>query len=437
MNINLYKILSKISLSITLVLMLSSLTSAQRQQKVLHKPVLSSVNIVDRNGFTETICNKERLSQFQNIDFLKAQPYQKVLRIWNRDAKGLVKAIVTTYYENGNCKQFLDIVNGRANGVMCEWHENGNMSLWTNVIGGTPDVTSEAERSWLFDGPSYAWNEDGGIIAEMNYSQGMLEGYSCYYHDSGQLWKRIPYCKNLVEGVVEVYKKEGELLQQICYSNGIKHGPSVRYWSEEKIAAQEDFIRGKLETAQYFDQEGNLVSEVKEGSGYRSAFGKDSVVEQQQYINGIVDGEVKVFNSEGKLKRLYHVKNEIKHGEEVEYYVQRGPIVEPQPRISFHWYEGKIQGIVKSWYPDGKLENHREMANNAKNGVLTAWYRDGSLMLIEEYENNKLLKGDYFKKGEKLPISQVIQSKGTATIYDAEGHFVQKISYLNGKPEKK
>ena len=35
---------------------------------------------------------------------------------------------------------------------------------------------------------------------------------------------------------------------------------------------------------------------------------------------GILEGEVKVFNQQGRLKRLYHVKNGIKHGEEIEYY---------------------------------------------------------------------------------------------------------------------
>ncbi len=69
-----------------------------------------------------------------------------------------------------------------------------------------------------------------------------------------------------------------------------------------------------------------------------------------------------------------------------------------------------------------------------KNGVSTAWYRNGNLMMIEEYEQNKLIRGDYFKKGEKVPVSQVIQGKGTVTSFDADGHFIQKIPYLNGKP---
>ncbi len=55
-------------------------------------------------------------------------------------------------------------------------------------------------------------------------------------------------------------------------------------------------------------------------------------------------------------------------------------------------------------------------------------------MLMEEYENDKLLKGSYYKKGEANPISTIENGFGIATLYNAEGHFVQKVNYERGKP---
>ena len=110
------------------------------------------------------------------LNFLSQQPYQKVLRIYARDSKGNIRSVVTTYHDNGNPKQFLEILNARANGTYCEWHENGNMSIWSTLINGVADVTTIAEKTWLFDGPSYAWDEDGKQIAEINYSQGSWKG---------------------------------------------------------------------------------------------------------------------------------------------------------------------------------------------------------------------------------------------------------------------
>lgn len=430
------KLFKQIALGLLLCLLFFTLTAAKRSQMRKNRPLpLTSIHIVDRNGFAETISNKERLNQYQNVDFLKSQPYQKVLRIYARSSIGNLRSVITTYHENGNAKQFLEVLNARANGKYCEWHENGKMSVMTRVISGTPDVTPAAERSWLFDGLSCVWDEDSNLIAEIPYCQGSIEGTAVYYHKNGQIWKAVPYNKNQVDGIVQIFKSDGELLQQMHYAQGQRQGYSWRYWDCEHLSSQEEYACGKLVNGQYFDQQGNAVGEVKHGNGYRAIFGRTHIRELQEFVEGVLEGEVKVFNSEGVLKRIYHVRNGIKHGEEVEYYDRLTSAVTPQPKLSFYWYEGKIQGLVKTWYPNGNQESQKEMSKNAKNGVLTAWYRDGNLMLMEEYEDDKLVRGDYFKKGERTPVSQVNQSKGLVTMFDADGHFVQKINYFNGKPE--
>lgn len=436
-NVNGIKMIRQFGFGIILCFLLFTFVGAKRTQS--RKPrllPLTSVHIVDRNGFTETISNKERLNQFQCANFLNQQPYQKVLRIYARDSRGNIRSVVNTYHENGNPKHFLEILNARANGNYCEWHENGNMSVMARVIGGAADVTSAAEKTWLFDGMSYAWDEEEHQIGEINYSQGSLEGMTTYFHSNGQIWKRLPYLKNQLEGIVEIYRNNGELLQQMAYCNGQKNGSSIRYWHCQQLASNEDYCRGKLENGQYYDAEGTMVSEVKNGTGSRAIFGKDHILELQQFVDGSIEGEVKVFNQEGRLKRIYHVKNDIKHGEEVEYYDRFFTSSAPlQSKLSFCWYEGKIQGMVKTWYPNGLLESQKEMSNSSKSGVSTAWYRDGSLMMFEEYDNDKLVRGDYFRKEERIPVSQIVNGKGTVSIFDADGHFVQKITYNNGKPE--
>jgi hypothetical protein len=55
-------------------------------------------------------------------------------------------------------------------------------------------------------------------------------------------------------------------------------------------------------------------------------------------------------------------------------------------------------------------------------------------MLMEEYDNDILVKGSYLKKGDKQPVSKVENGKGIATIYDSRGHFQKKITYEKGIP---
>ena len=57
-------------------------------------------------------------------------------------------------------------------------------------------------------------------------------------------------------------------------------------------------------------------------------------------------------------------------------------------------------------------------------------------MMIEEYEQDILVRGEYYDKEEKVPVSTVEEGEGLATLFDAEGNFVQKVHYLHGTPQQ-
>ena len=137
---------------------------------------VTSINIIDRNGMSETISSKERLSAFDKTDFLTPQPYQKVLRLYGRSENGDVRARITSYHPNGQVKQYLEAANNRAHGVYKEWFANGQRKVEAFVIGGMADLNTQAEASWLFDGTSLAWDEEGHLLAKIFYQKGDLEG---------------------------------------------------------------------------------------------------------------------------------------------------------------------------------------------------------------------------------------------------------------------
>lgn len=396
---------------------------------------LASIHIIDRNGLTETISTPERLNQYAQVDFLKPQSYQKVLRVFGRDSKGNIRSYVTSYHENGQPKQYLEILNTRAMGSYREWYSNGTMRIDAFVIGGDADITAQAEKSWLFDGPARAWNECGILLANVEYQKGELHGISTYYHDNGTISKTIPYCLGKAEGTAQIFDPCGNLIEAAEFANGVPHGRTIRFWSPGQTTALEEFQEGLLARGRYWEQNGQLVSEINEGSGFRTLFSPDGRSEQQEYKNGQLEGIVKVFNKEGFVVRTYHIKDEVKHGEEVEYFTNPLARKASHPKLSLHWSEGKIQGVVKTWYDNGAQESQREISNNRKHGLSTAWYRDGSIMLIEEYEQDKLVNGQYFKKGDSRPISKIKKGEGEASLYGADGSFMQKVTYVNGQPE--
>jgi len=399
---------------------------------------LSCLQIIDRNGLTETISSKEKLQKYKNIDFDQPQTYQKVLKIYNKDNLGKTLSKLTCYHENGQLWKSLEIKNARAYGKYKEWHSNGHLKIDSFVIGGSPDF--QLQNDWLFDGINKAFNEKGQLISEFNYSKGVLEGESKYYFTSSKVKKIIPYLNNEINGEIIEYTKNGAILSKTTYKNGKKEGSSVGYWNKDNISFIEDYENDLLINGQYFKKTRVKVSKIKNGDGQKAIFKENNLYKLIEYKNGKLEGKIQIFLPNGFLINEHYQKNQLKDGQEIEYYnnneITNFNKTKPYPKLEINWNNGNIHGLVKTWYKNRSLESQKEFSNNKKNGMHFAWYENGSVMFIEEYENDILIKGSYFKIDEKKAISTIINGHGTATLFDSKGRFIKKITYKDNLPEQ-
>lgn len=402
---------------------------------------IACLNYIDRDGFSATIRAPDRLANYANTDFLCPQPFQKVMCVYKPGKDGCIPSFVASYYDNGQIKQHLEVLDGRAYGRYREWHENGVLRLEVPVVGGMADISPEGEKSWIFEGMANVWGECGNIIAEINYCNGRLEGESLYYFSSGGLQRRISFHNNLIEGLEEVFNGDGSLLEEIEYVKGERSGRAVRYWAADLLAAEEYWNHDQLVEGVYRDVDGDYVGEITDGNGWRALFDQSYTRALQEYTEGRPDGQVRVFDETGQLSSTYYLKNNQKHGEEIVYYPgsmqqkRSGQIdASPQPQLLMTWHEDMVHGITKTWYPNGIQESQRELADNQKNGIATAWYRDGSLMLMEEYLNDRLVRGQYFKRGQRTAECTVVDGCGVASLYDADGKLLKRVTYFHGRP---
>ena len=413
---------------ILLVLVISLNTGCQSRSD--QESSLTSIHILDRNGFSETISADERLLQMEMNDFCQAQPYQKVTRTFHKTPSGKVPSIVTTYHPNGSLWQILEALDGRAFGKYREFFASGQMRLEAHVIEGEGDIHAHSQEDWVFNGASKAWNSDGILIAEINYQKGLLEGPSKYYHSNEQLAKIVPYRRGQIHGVISFYDKLGNLYGTETYKNGQQDGVTQFEETAESPSYRETYEMGKLMQAVYFDKSGLPIGEIRDGIGEKLAFLADQKLEKTEYHHGYPEGKVRMYNQKNRLESEYTVSNGMKHGEEWFYY----PNSSKNPKMMITWYNDKIHGPVKTWYENGAIESEKEMSNNLRHGHSFAWYLDGSLMLIENYEKNKLVKGSYLQKQNKDPISTVKAGNGIATLHDSKGYFLKTIEYQKGRP---
>lgn len=417
-------------LCLTLVIYFISISSTKKDSRTFPSKnmQLISINIIDRSGLSETICNQEKLKKFNNINFLSPQQYQKVLRTY-KVKKGLTCAILTSYHPNGQVKQYLEIQNNRAFGQYYEWFSNGTQKIKAFIVGGLADLNASAETSWLFHGENFAYNSEGKIIAQINYKKGVLDGTSLYFHSNGTIWKKQFFKNNLPEGTFFTYLDDGSLLLQEDFSEGKKNGWSFRFWNKDQLSSKEFYVNGSLIEGEYFDITGNTINQISTGNGFKAIFGKIGIKEQQSFLNGVPEGEMIVFNENCHyIQRSFFLKQGLKEGEEKIFYPNG------QIKASLHWHEGVLQGPIKTWYENGSLESQREINENQKEGPCSVWYPNGQIMLNEIYENNLLVKGEYYKLGNKHIYSKVEKGIGTASIFTESGILLKKILYQDGLP---
>jgi antitoxin component YwqK of YwqJK toxin-antitoxin module len=247
------------------------------------------------------------------------------------------------------------------------------------------------------------------------------------------LHKTIPYDQGEIHGIVQVFDENQNLLEEIPYAKGERHGNAVVYWKPGELLSKEAYDQGYLHNAEYYNTLGQCVAEIKEGKGKQAHFKEGRLHQLISYHAGVPEGEVQIFYPNGTLHVSYQVHQGKKQGEEWEYYPQQeGKTL--QPKLCLHWHDDRIEGQVKTWYPNGQIESQREFNGPKKQGVSFAWYKNGDLMLVEEYENDLLIKGTYYKKADKKAVSKVESGKGTATLFTNEGIFLRKVVYEKGKP---
>ena len=388
------------------------------------KPVdhqsLSLIHITDRNGTKQTIDNRDRLAHFQKVDFSSAQPYEKVVRVYGKTDQ---HSILTSYHSNGQIKQRLESKSSRACGHYQEWHPNGTLHMETEVVEGIADLSDAAQETWKFNGLSQVFDSNGHLLAQFNYSLGLLEGDAKYFYPSGQLKKVISYKGNQANGIATLYSESGHIIGETHYANDMRHGKNYFIGTELVAPFEEEYLHDRLMKGVYYNLDKKLIFSIEHGNGFQALY-KDGYLERAiEYQGGYPKGEVKIYNERGTLVNSYLSDGEKKHGEEWLYYPNGNP------KLYLNWYADEIHGIVKTWYENGTLESQKEVSHNQKQGISNAWYKSGEMMYVEEYENDQLQQGKYYKKGMKHPVSTVENQRGTATLYDADGVFLQKVKY--------
>jgi antitoxin component YwqK of YwqJK toxin-antitoxin module len=389
---------------------------------------LISLQMLDRNGQTETISQSHRVKLLEKQNFNQPQPYEKILRVFSKTEEGKNPSILTTYHKNGQLFQHLEAMDGRANGHYDEYYETGQIRIKASVIEGTADLTTLAQQSWVFDGPCQIFYPSGSLQASFIYDRGKKEGDAVYYYQEGPIHKKLYFINDLADGEIIEYYKDGQFFQSYTFKNGQQDGYATKYLPYGKIAYKEFWEKDFLLEATYFNSQEEKVSEIINGSGVKTLFEEDRLLTTLEYKDGKLEGKICLFDNKEFLTSSYHIFLNQKHGEEIVYYENSA-----FEKMRIDWQEDMISGLVKTFYNDGSLESQKSYSQNKKNGPSSIFYPGGHLMMLETYSQDRLIEGKYFKKGDSICSSQVENGTGVVSIFDEWGGIKQEIQYEKGK----
>jgi antitoxin component YwqK of YwqJK toxin-antitoxin module len=393
---------------------------------------LTTAVLQDRNGFSETISQRDRLARIQEQDFAGPQSYQKVIRVFSRGEDGAIPSILTTYHPNGQLHHWLEVSNGRALGRYEQHYPDGKLRMEAQIVGGVADLTETAMTTWQFEGESRVYYPSGTLQATIPYKQGSLDGSERHFHPNGQLARLRQFSRGVAEGSEEEWSENGHLLVSAHIHQGQRHGLLARWDEKGVLLDEESWSGGRLLQGRYSDG-GALGTAVKVGVDAGRGWSVDRRQQGCLRLVEIQDGQprgwVRAYTHAGRLDREWEQEGGDKHGVERVYDPKSGDL-----KLEMHWVEGMLSGPCKSFYPSGSPESCWDMLDNQRHGRLVAWYRNGAVMLLEEYDRGKLLKGEYFGMGQTLPVSRVNQGQGVATLHHADGRLIRAVSIQDGEP---
>jgi antitoxin component YwqK of YwqJK toxin-antitoxin module len=185
----------------------------------------------------------------------------------------------------------------------------------------------------------------------------------------------------------------GHVIYEGRFRDGVPTGEFRYYYSTGKIKTI-SMVSGngkKAVTTSYFTNgrkmaAGNYLNEKKDSTWQFYSESNGTIVSEEQYSAGQINGISQVFYPEGGLSEIHYYKKNIRDGRWEQYYLD-GKI-----KLRGSYKAGEKQGNFQTWYNSGQLMITGQYNGGHQDGTWTYYDEKGGISKKEIYAEGSLVK---------------------------------------------
>lgn len=346
------------------------------------------------------------------IEHYKALPHEQ---------RAVLHGLYKSYNSHRKLVEETTYKNGRKNGAYRLFYNNGVLK----EKGKYEDGLNIGRRRVYADNGTLVRDEKYIIIANPAYLE-VLENREKEDADPKKT-STVPKKLSVLDGNIKYYSRNGHIVSDFHFERGKKEGLNKEFYPDKKHTLKSEvvFENGMPHGAfAYYRQNGDLK---RQGKYYREITVGDTIYKD------VYDGEIIIYQDNGKKQRVEHWKNYKRNGPYESYSYRTGELssrvnysdnlksgkaerfdkdgnqtyeaffeikVIDGKRVSLQtgtethringkisatveWKNGKKNGISKWYYPNGQLEKTMTFKNGKRSGAYKTYYKNGRI------------KGDY------------------------------------------
>lgn len=157
------------------------------------------------------------------------------------------------YGKNGKLASLIQWKNGVKDGPEKQFHTDGKKVI--KLITWKNDAIASQTEFYLNGNPKLkeSFISDKQKKVQQYYDSGKLRTEGMFVFCRTRYYNR--WCE---DGVHKQFNEDGKRYSEAAYKEGVQSGTYKRWYTNGKLASQEEYVDGKMRSSRYYDDKGNL-----------------------------------------------------------------------------------------------------------------------------------------------------------------------------------